>query len=104
MVDRDQGSGAAETQGDDPAWEEACRREEAIREFLRHHPKSLTYAVVDGLASELGVSRMTVYRLIQSFRSAGTVTSLLPRSRGRPQGLRMLDGKREALIPAILNG
>jgi len=104
MVDRDQGSGAAETQGDDPAWEEACRREEAIREFLRHHPKSLTYAVVDGLASELGVSRMTVYRLIQSFRSAGTVTSLLPRSRGRPQGLRMLDGKREALIRQALNG
>ena len=88
-MDCDQGSGAAETQGDDPAWEEACRREEAIREFLRRHPKGLTYAAVDGVASELGVSRMTVYRLIQSFRSAGTVTSLLPRSRGRPQGLRM---------------
>jgi len=102
-VDCDQGSGAAETQGDDPAWEEACRREEAIREFLRRHPKGLTYAAVDGVASELGVSRMTVYRLIQSFRSAGTVTSLLPRSRGRPQGLRMLDGKREALIRQALN-
>jgi len=103
MVDRDQGSGAAETQGADPAWEEACRREEAIREFLRRYPKGLTYAAVDGVASELGVSRMTVYRLIQSFRSAGTVTSLLPRSRGRPQGLRMLDGKREALIRQALN-
>lgn len=74
-----------------------------IREFLRRYPKGLTYAAVDGVASELGVSRMTVYRLIQSFRSAGTVTSLLPRSRGRPQGLRTLDGKREALIRQALN-
>ena len=103
MADGDQGAGAAETQGDDPAWEEAYRREEAIREFLRRHPKGLTYAGVDGVALELGVSRMTVYRLIRSFRAAGTVTSLLPRSRGRPQGLRMLDGKREALIRQALN-
>jgi len=91
MVDGDQGSGAAETQGDDPAWEEACRREETIREFLRRHPKGLTYAAVDGVAAELSVSRMTVYRLIQLFRADGTVTSLLPYLLTPP--VRMSDGQ-----------
>jgi len=42
IIESGQEPDAAETQGDDPAWEEACRREEAIREFLRRHPKGLT--------------------------------------------------------------
>jgi putative transposase len=103
MVDCDQEANESDAQDDDPAWEKACRREEAIRRLLRRHPKNLTYAAVDDIASELGVSRMTVYRLVRSFRAGGTVTSLMPRSRGRPQGLRMLDGKREVLIQQALN-
>lgn len=102
MVDYDQEPGSIDAQ-DDPAWEEACRREEAIRELLRRYPKSLTYAAVDKVAAELGVSRMTVYRLIRSFRTGGTVTSVMPRSRGRPRGLRVLDHRREALIRQALN-
>jgi len=103
VVDHDQNSDAAETQDVDPAWEEACRREEAIRELLRRHPEGLTYAALDEVASELGVSRMTVYRLIRSFRTGGTVTSVMPRSRGRPRGLRVLDHRREALIREALD-
>ena len=103
MGDGDQGADAAEAQADDPAWEEACRREEAIRGLLRRHPKRLTYAAVDDVASELGVSRITVYRLVRSFRAGGTVTSVMPRSRGRPRGFHTLDGKREALIRQALN-
>ena len=103
MVDCDQGVDAADVQADDPVWEEACRREEAIRSLLRRHPKRLTYAAIDEVASELDVSRITVYRLLRSFRAGGTVTSLMPRSRGRPRGLRMLDSKREALIRQALN-
>lgn len=103
MVDCDQDVDAADAQADDPVWEEACRREEAIRGLLCRNPKRLTYVAVDDVASELGVSRITVYRLVRSFRAGGTVTSLMPRSRGHPRGLHMLDGKREALIRRALN-
>jgi len=56
MVDCDQDVDAVNGQADDPVWEEACRREEAIRGLLRRHPKGLTYAVVDDVALELGVN------------------------------------------------
>jgi putative transposase len=44
------------------------------------------------------VSQATLYRLIATYKATGTVEALMPRTRGRPTGLRLLDKKVEALI------
>ena len=88
---------------DEPDWDEACRREEAIRDLLRRHPQRLTHAAVDDAAGQLGLSRASLYRLIRRFRAGGTVTALMPSPEGRPKGLRLLDAKREAMIRQALN-
>ena len=46
----DQKLDEAGVQDGEPAWEEACRREDAIRDLLRHHPQRLTHAAVDDVA------------------------------------------------------
>ena len=51
----------------DPAWMEACRREEAIRDLLRRYPDRMTLSAVEGVAWELGLSRATLYRLIERY-------------------------------------
>ncbi|MDO9306404.1 MAG: helix-turn-helix domain-containing protein, partial [Mesorhizobium sp.] len=56
-----------------------------------------------GTAARLGLSQATAYRLIKLFRAAGTILSLVDRKRGRPQGHCVLDGKREAIIRAMIN-
>lgn len=88
---------------DEPDWEEACRREDAIRDLLRRHPERLTHAAVDDVAGQLGLSRASLYRLIRRFRADSTVTALMPSPEGRPKGLRLLDAKREAVIRQALN-
>ena len=87
----DQELDEADVQDDEPAWEEACRREDAIRDLLQRHPQGLTAAMVDEVAGQLGMSRASLYRSIRRFRVDGTVTALMPRTAGRPQGLRLLD-------------
>ena len=94
----DQELDEADIQDGEPAWEEACRREDAIRDLLHRHPQGLTAAMVDEVAGQLGMSRASLYRLIRLFRASGAVTALMPRTAGRPQGLRLLDIKREAVI------
>jgi len=86
------------TDGDYEPWEEACRREEAIRDLISRCPEGLTRSDVDHLAWELELSRATVYRLIKRYRDGGTVTALMPAPPGRPKGYRTLDAAREALI------
>ena len=98
----DQEAGEADAQDTEPAWEEACRREDAIRDLLRRHPQGLTAAMVDEVAGQLGMSRASLYRLIRLVRAGGTVTALMPRTAGRPQGSRLLDAKREAVIRRAL--
>lgn len=88
---------------DEPDWEEACRREDAIRDLLRRHPERLTHAAVDDVAGRLGMSRASLYRLIRRFRAGSTVTALMPSPEGRPKGLRLLDAKREAVIRQAVN-
>src|SRR5208283_3067417 len=75
-----------ERRGDEEAekrWEEACRREEAIRDLIGRNPDGLKGRDVSELAWELGLSRATTYRMIRLFRAAGTVTSLMDRTRAR---------------------
>jgi putative transposase len=79
-------------------WREGFRRHEAIRGLLERHSGLLRTADVKDVAWDLGVSQATLYRLITTYKATGTVEALMPRTRGRPAGLRLLDKKVEALI------
>ncbi len=81
-----------------PDWEEACRREDAVRKFVLRRDEGRKGPTVKELARELGLSRATAYRVIELFQAGGTVTSLIGKTPGRPRGHRVLDSKREALI------
>jgi putative transposase len=43
---------AEENVDDRPGWEEACRREAAIRDLINRYPKRLTVTAVDEVAWE----------------------------------------------------
>src|SRR5271154_4606154 len=79
-------------------WEAACRREDVLRVLLSQRPAALSAKEVEGAADELGISRATLYRMVRLYRVGGTVSSLLPRSVGRPKKSRSLSPEREALI------
>ena len=83
-------------------WEEACRREDAIRTLLNGRTSTVATKEVEEAAVELGLSRATLYRMIGRYRDGGTVSSLLPRSVGRPKKSRSLAPEREALISIAL--
>jgi putative transposase len=46
-------------------WEEARRRADAIREFVRRRPDRSTIEEILELAAVLGVSQATAYRLVR---------------------------------------
>jgi putative transposase len=79
-------------------WREGFRRHEAIRSLLERHAGLLRTADVKDVAWGLGVSQATLYRLITTYKTIGTVEALMPRTSGRPAGLRLLDKKVEGLI------
>jgi putative transposase len=83
---------------DEVRWNEACRRADAIRDFLWRYPEGSTAAGVAGLADQLELSLASTYRLIKLFRSGGTATSLVDRKRGRRKGHRTLDDARHKII------
>jgi putative transposase len=87
---------------DDPAWMEACRREEAIRTLLLRHPDRLKREAVEDVTWELGLSRATLYRLVARYRAARTVESLVERPLGRPKGRLHEEPVRDALIQEFL--
>jgi putative transposase len=84
---------------DDTAdWEEACRREGAIRKFVQSRADGSKSPSVRELAQDLGLSRATTYRMVELFRAGCTVTSLMGKTPGRPHGHRTLDAQREGVI------
>lgn len=85
-----------------PGWDEACQREAAIRDLINRYPKRLRVAVVDDVAWELGVSRATLYRLIERYRTTRTVEGLCGPGRGRREGSRFLNPAQETLIREII--
>jgi Winged helix-turn helix len=85
-----------ESEAERRRWEEACRREAVVRELLRKSPKRLTIKSVENAAWELGLSRATMYRLIDRYRANSAVSGLLPGQRGRPTGFRILTPEQEA--------
>jgi putative transposase len=87
---------------DEQSWDEACRRADAIRNFLKRRTGSTKTGDVVELAAEIGLSQATAYRLIKVFRAGGTILSLVDRKSGRPEGHRVLDEKREKVIQATI--
>ena len=79
-------------------WEEACRREAVVRELLRKQPERLTIRSVEDAAWELGLSRATIYRIIDRYRANQAVSGLVPGKRGRPAGFRTLTPAQEAVL------
>ena len=95
-------NGPIPDQVDEQRWDEACRRTDAIRDFLKRRLNGSTTDDVAELAAELGLSLATAYRLIKLFRAGGTVSALLDRKRGRREGHRTLDKQREDIIRAAI--
>ena len=87
---------------DDALWAEACRRATTIRRFMESNSNQSTVAAIADLASELGLSQASTYRLLRRFRTDGTVMSLIETKRGRPTGHRALDAPREEIIEKAL--
>ena len=67
---------------DQAGWDEACRREAAIRDLLNRYPKRLRIGVVEAVAWELGVSRATLYRLIVRYRQPAPSRACAARAAG----------------------
>lgn len=93
---------AEEGAEDRPGWDEACQREAAIRDLINRYPKRLRVTAVDDVAWELGVSRATLYRLIERYRTTRTVEGLCGPGRGRREGTRFLNPAQETLIREII--
>jgi putative transposase len=83
-------------------WAEACRREMAIRDLINRYPKRLEGTAIDDVASELGVSRATLYRLIGRYRATETVEGLRGPGRGRREGTQFLSEAVETLIREVI--
>lgn len=87
-----------ETAREERDWEEACRREDAIRALLNGRTSTLAAKEVEEVAVELGLSRATLYRMIRLYRAGGTVSSLLPRSGEHDK---VWDGELVVLFPRV---
>src|SRR5271165_7667298 len=74
------------------AWEEARRLEVLASDLLKRHPKRLTIKAVEAAAWELGLSRATMYRVTDRYRSMRAVSGLLPRM-GTPERISDPDGR-----------
>jgi hypothetical protein len=79
-------------------WAEGCRRYEAIRRLLEDHKPRPSKSAMSDTAWELGVSRATLYRLVDIYKSAGTVEALQPIAMGRRAGTWVLPKKAEEII------
>jgi len=81
-------------------WSAALEREAVIRP-LADQPR-LSEVMIQNAAAELGLDRVTIYRLIRRYRQRPQTSSLLPLKRGRGRNSRFLDKAREDLIKACI--
>ena len=81
-------------------WSGALEREAVIRPLADQ--LRLTEATVQGAAAQLGLDRVTIYRLVRRYRQRPQTSSLLPRKRGRDRNSRFLEQSREDLIAACI--
>ena len=62
-----------------------------------------TRELIAAAAWELGIGRAYCYRLLRRYRDDPTVTGLLPRSRGRVIGTKVLDPVVDALVESAID-
>lgn len=62
----------------------------------------LTEATVKSAAAQLGLDRITIYRLVRRYRQRPQTSSLLPLKRGRDRNSRFLEQSQENLITACI--
>ena len=89
---------------DGAEWAIALRRADVVRRLLSADGSAGRSKLIAAAAVELAVSRATVYRLLARFRKTEVTSAILPARRGRPQGRRSLDGRREAIITREISG
>lgn len=85
---------------DEAEYSEAQRRLAAIGPLLADRFRS--EAKVTARAKEIGVGRATLYVWLRTYEDSPQVSSLIPRRRGRPKGVNMLEADREAVIAAAI--
>jgi putative transposase len=82
----------------DAMWEEACRREDVVRALIERYPGSLSKTTIAEACRHLDVSRSSLYRMLRRLKAEGTVTALLPHTRGRHEGSKIDDPSRDRHI------
>jgi hypothetical protein len=81
--------------------EAARRREKLIRPLVARG--SITHNNVDAAATELGLSRSFMYKLLTRYRRRPQTSSSLFAKRGRPEHSRSLDQEREQPIQTAIH-
>ncbi|MGO4560275.1 response regulator transcription factor [Mesorhizobium sp. 2RAF21] len=92
----------ATTDGARERWQQAILRANAIEALISRPSEKRTRAAIQAVAAKLGVSLATVYRLMRVLREGGTTETFFERRRGRPRGLRTLEGRCEEIIQDVL--
>ena len=59
----------------DELWAEACRREEVLRDLMRLHPGRFPETAAPDACVALGVSRATLFRLIERLKTEQTASA-----------------------------
>ena len=85
---------------DDLSWATGERRFQVLEPLARS--ERTTADIVDAAARELGIERAQCYRLLRRLRADPTLTMLVPRSGGRPVGVRLLGEEIEAIVAAAI--
>ena len=84
-------------------WAEGCRRQRRSADFVDYGKQPLPRSVVEDVAWELGVSRATLYRLIELYKTFGTVDELQPSATGRRSGTWVLPKATEQIIEETIH-
>src|SRR5215469_12511636 len=84
-------------------WAEGCRRHKAISRLCRLRRAAAAKIRCGGRRLGLGVSRTTLYRLIEPYKTFGTVDVLQPSATGRRSGTWVLPKATEQIIEETIH-
>jgi putative transposase len=82
-------------------WERACTLEAVVRRLAGMPSPGV--AEIDFAASQLGLKRAYVYKLLARYRACPKTSTLVPGKRGRPCRTRLLDRAVDAVVQASIH-
>ena len=85
---------------DESDWAVAQSRMEAIAPLMRETVR--TKNMIEAAAEAAGVHFTTIYQWIALYEESGHLSSLIPRSRGRSKGAKLIDPKLDAIIDSAI--